>query len=643
MASPLGQFLRSQLQGRFGITLMGTEEVEVLREQASDYAAFRDEASELAYHSLDYFSGRPQDLRPEARNRLAQRSRIALMVDPLAGAEGDLKSNFAFGRGVPMPQADDPQVQQVIEEAWTDPVNAEKLTTFEAQQHRSRELLAQANLYPVAYVRNGRVRLGFLDADRVTQIICHPEDEERPLWYVVREKTADGRQEWDFKNHRWKQNLTAAYERPKVTYFEHWRNVEDATKEEAAGGAKLGDTPGAADTNEGLVYHARINRIGRTQFGTPPFARTLRFFSAMNELTEAHVAMAQARSTFIAKRTRVTSPDQMTNRANAILMQTGEISSGAFGDGTWGHGDPREMPPPAGSFWVENPADKLESLNLSSGAAEMGQSAQIVRAPLAAASGFQQGYLGDAQNAGSLASATALELPTLMGVQAWQETGEGMQRWFIDLVLREAVRAGRLGDDPSKATMDKTLSELNLQEADQKAEAEKRTGKKLDYRITSPYPGRRALPEVQALVTGVLMAVPGGGRSEQLLKKLLTFLFAQGIQDEDPKGTVELILEDLVKNVWPQLDAQAQAELAAKTSAPTSSTGGGGSGAGGGGGQPSPSPGGGPSRGGGEPTRSGSENKTSSGGALSAELEEQWRLEVEEPVLANLSMNGDGG
>lgn len=656
MASPIGQFLLQQLEGRLGLTVADTEEVQALRESAADFAIFREEAAQLAYHSLDYFSGNPQDLRPEARNRLAQRSRIALMVDPLAGAEGDLRANFAFGRGVAMPEAEDPNVQKIIEEAWTDPVNAEKLTSFEAQQHRSRELLSDANILWAAYVRNGRVRIGTLDVDRVTHVVPHPEDEERPLWYVMREKTADGRIEWDFRNHRWKTgSLVSPTGTPKVVYFEHWRNVEDVRDEEKRNGSGggLGDQPAAADLNEGKVYHERINRIGRTQWGTPPFARTLRFMSAMNELVDAHVAMAQARSTFVAKRTRLSQPNQLTQAANSVLAQTGEIAAAQFGEGVWGHGDdPRKMPPPPGSVWLENPSDKLESLNLSSGAGEMAQTAQIVRAPISAAAGFQQGYLGDAQNAGSLASATALELPTLMNVQSWQETREQTLRWFIDLVLQEAVRAGRLGDDPSKATLDRSLRELHLQEAEQRAEAEQRTGKKLDYKITSPYPGRRQLPEVITALTTPLTAIPGGGRSPELLSRLLTFYFAQGLQSEDPKGDAEAVVDELQKTVWPELDKQAQLQLAVKGGATIGGGGGSPGGSGGSGGGPSPSPGG-PKQNS-EPTASGSgERKDSTGGAMSgnsamqaslAELEALWETEVEVPVHAMLSgsTNGDG-
>jgi hypothetical protein len=93
--------------------------------------------------------------------------------------------------------------------------------------------------------------------------------------------------------------------RPKVRYWPHWRNVDDARSER-----EMSDTTGEVPLEEpppdklakGVVYHVAINQVGEQLRGNPPWARSLRFFTAMNVLTEAHVTMAQAASTFIARR-----------------------------------------------------------------------------------------------------------------------------------------------------------------------------------------------------------------------------------------------------------------------------------------------------------------------------------------------------
>lgn len=563
------QRLAEEAETRFGLKVVDRGELSALQERNFELQAFADEAEELAYHSLSYFSGRPSELQPEARNRLAQRSRIALMEDPLAGAEADLLANFAFGQGVQVPQAEDEKVQEIIEEAWTDPVNEEKLTGFEAQRHRSNELLTQANLYPVAYVRNGYVRVGFLDADLVQFIVCDPEDEERPLYYG----NAKRRVEWDFVNDRAmtvdEMNKDG---RPRIVYYPHWRNVEDMEVEaEDSGGEKPPVVPDGK-LGEGLVYHARINRIGRTQFGTPPWARTLRFFKAMDDVTQSHVVMAQAASTFIAKRVMSGTPDSIRKSANNILAQTGELGAARFGEAERGP-DPHRQPAAApGSFWLENESNRLEAMQLNSGAGQVAQTAQIVRAPISAASSFGQHYLGDASNA-NLATATSLELPTLMAVQAWQQTTKGVLEWFTEIVVQEAVRAGRLGGFKAvlseeechvlgipKHVAAKPLNELRLRETFDRAEAERRTGRKLDFTIAMPYPGRRNLPDVVSMVGTVAAAFDPSGVNVELRRELLMFLATHGMQLDDPKGFVDRVLpEDQQGELMPGLDPATNA------------------------------------------------------------------------------------
>jgi hypothetical protein len=563
--------LVEEAKTRLGVEVVPRGRLEELQEMQYRLEQFEDEASELAYHALDYFAGKPQDLLPEYRNRLAQRSRIALIQDPLAGAEADLLSNFAFGRGIGIPDAEDDEVQKILNEAWMDPVNVEKFTGFEAQRHRSNELITQANLYPAAYIQNGRVRLGFLDADTVTHIVCDPEDEERPLFYVSRKRHV----EWDYEHDRVKtSDEMLAPGLPKVVYFPHWQHVEDYLEEEP-GAAK----PAAEKTGKGLVYHMRINRIGRTQFGTPPWARTLRFYTAMNSLTEAHVAMAQAASTFVAKRVMQGGPETITKAANAILTQTGELGAARFGAGD-APADVRASlgaPPAPGSFWLENQSNKLEAMNLSSGASQAATTAQIVRAPISAASGFGQHYLGDAGNA-NLATATSLELPTLMTVQAWQETFRQGYKWFADIVIQEAVRAGRLGGRMARVSAQevkdvleehdtlslaeaemeawerlplatqlvrqKPLTALRLSEAEDREEMERRTGRALGYTLSLPYPGRRNLPDVTALVTGTLPIIDPDGVNIPFRRQLLNFLATHGMNLDDPTGFVDEVMPE---------------------------------------------------------------------------------------------------
>lgn len=533
-------------EDRFGIAVEPTREVQRLRQVEEEYGEFRNDAEELALQSLDYFGGRPQEMRPERRRRLAQRSRIALMQDPLAGAEAELLASFGFGKGLAIPTARNPKVQDVIDSAWTDPVNEQLLTGYQAQRKLSNELLTSAEIFVTLYIGGGKIRVGRLDSDRVRTIVTDPSNRNIPLYYVAAKMPT---LTWNFQTDA-PNPITPALKdgRVEMQYWPHWRNVDDAMKDRERLGTEDDEEPLPVVPKDkltvGKVYHVAINQTGEQLRGNPPWARSLRFFTAMNVLTEAHVTMAQAASTFIARRAMKGSPRQITRAAASVLGMAGELGAAAFrpaaGWGVAGNAEPSTEPftapstpgPfPPGSWWNENAdASTLSPLNLNSGSGQMAQTAQIVRAPIAASSQFGQHYLGDPSNA-NLATASTLELPATMRVQAWQEFFEQMYRWFTDRAIEAAVQAGQLGGGQ---TLDasKPLSELRLQEAEDRSEMETRTGKDLSYEFSMPFPGRRQLPDVVTAVQLISASQDPNGVNVPLRRILLKFFFEQiGIDD----------------------------------------------------------------------------------------------------------------
>lgn len=525
---------------RLGVTVMPAREAERLHVVEQEFGDLSGEAEDLAFHSLDYFTGRPTEMRRERRKRLAQRSRVALLEDPLAGAEAQLLGDFAFGKGISIPTARDPKVQDVIDAAWTDANNEEKLTGYAAQRKLSNELITAGELFPTLYTSGGKVRVGRLDCDLVTNLVPDPEDRLRTLWFIAQVRTY----EWDYANDRPKFNTDLADGVPKVKYWKHWRNLDDAIKEREEDG--MGETesdlelPPPDKIATGVVYHIAINQTGEQLRGNPPWARSLRFFTAMNILTESHVTMAQAASSFIAKRSMQGTPKQIAKAAANVLTSVGELGTSAFQRAerfgnrpeatTQPFTAPGAPPPvPPGSWFNENQSSKLEALSLSSGAAQMAQTAQIVRAPIAATSGFGQHYLGDASNA-SLASASTLELPATMHIGAWQENFEALYRWFTDRAIEAAVKEGLLGG--LDGYDGKPISEMRLHEAEDRAAMESRTKLDLSYEFTMPFPGRRQLTDVATVVSEMASAYDPQGMNVPLRKILLRVFFEQlGIDD----------------------------------------------------------------------------------------------------------------
>lgn len=532
-----------------GLAVADAGELDTLRESVGQVQVLADEAEDLADRALDMVTGVPREVELTHRRIYARRSRTAFIHDPLAGAEANLRSNFAFGRGISKPEANEEAVQEIIDRAWNDPVNMRKLTSFAAQRKRSNDLLTEANLFPVYFERNGRIRIAFLNPAEVSDIVPDPEDDEVPLYYVSRRVT----QEWDFDNDMPKPTLGVEMEggREKVYYYAHWRFVEAAIQWATEQGGKKPPLPPPNKQAPGGVEHIAINQIGRTHFGIPPWTRSLRFYSAMNQLTEAQVAMRQGAASIIAQRTRRGGPKDIQKLAGNVLSMVGEIGASRFprrGDPpTAGPGtEPKvgKAPPPAGSWLTTNEGERLEAVNLSSGASQAAQDAQIVRAPIAASSGFGQHYLGDASST-NLATATTLELPTLMEVSAWQEVFEGLYRWFIDRAIESAVRAGQLGGmvaEASTPTDTRPLNELRLPE--DREEMERRTGIDLGYSFEMPYPGRRNLPDVTSSVTTIAAAFDPMGVNVEMRRKLLDFFARHGLQIDDPAAWVDEVLSE---------------------------------------------------------------------------------------------------
>lgn len=556
---PVVARLAEAAEERLGFGIRPTSELKRSELIESEFRELADDAEDLALHSMDYFTGRPHEMGTERRKRIAQRSRVALKFDPLAGAESQLLADFSFGKGIGKPTAREEKVQEVIDEAWTDPNNEEKLTGFMAQRKLSNELMTAGELFPTLYVGGGKVRVGRLDADTVEAVVPDPEDRLRPLWYMARQR----RFKWDYEQDRAaiEDELTEAG-KPKVKYWKHWRNFDDATRERELGLVEVDEElliePPTEKQAKGVVFHLAINQTGEELRGNPPWARSLRFFEAMNILTEAHVTMAQGAATFIAKRVMKGSPKQIAKAAASVQGHISELGAGRYDGPGFPQGEgpaafaPGAPPPVApASWWNENESSKLEALSLNSGAAQAAQTAQIVRAPIAAAAGFGQHYLGDASNS-NLATASTLELPATMRIESWQEYFAQMYRWFTDRAIEEAVRAGRLGGMDGFPD-DGPMAELYLHESEGRAAMEKRTGLDLSYEFVMPFPGRRQLPEVVTFVQIIATSMDPNGVNIPLRRHLLRFAFEQMGMDDIGHAVEECIPDNpIAGGIGPQ-------------------------------------------------------------------------------------------
>jgi hypothetical protein len=527
------------------MTLADRNQLEILEATYRDHRTLSRDLELLGWNVLDYMSGNPQELDAKTRREWAQKARNVWLQDPQAGAAVDLMNDFVFGRGVPKPRAKDEDVQEVIDEAWDDPDNRLILTSYEAQCALGTDLSLQSNLFLLMFeAEDGKVKLGILNHDEVENVVRDPDFRQRVLYYTARHR----RQEWDFEHDRPKVDM-ANLDQLKVTYYEHWCNVEQAEEEDA-------DVPKAPKSRvgDGRVYHIAINRTSEMAFGVPTMRRLLRWYSAYNDFMAARVDMAQAAAAFIMRRKIKGTSNQVARMAAKAISRNSELA------GFTGTGDsPPQMPPRGGSILTENENVSHENLSLNSNAGAAAQDAQMIRANISAGTRFPQSYYGDASNS-NLATATSLELPVLKAVEARQEVFEGVFRWFLDRVIENAVDSGRIskmkandkkegeggGDDTGPygppALEDPTA---DLEQAyEEQGDDEDMVERDLGYDLSMPSPLKRTATDLSTIISTTAKTFDPNGTNMELSRMLLTILLGEALEIDDPAGAVEKIFPE---------------------------------------------------------------------------------------------------
>jgi hypothetical protein len=557
--------LQEAVEERTGYTVAEKGRLDLLEAAATEGRALRRELDLIGWSVLDYLSGQPQELRFEERKKMAQQARMVWAQDPQAGAAVDLSNDFVFGRGVPRPKCRDEAVQEVVDEAWADPDNQAVLTSYEAQIALNTDLELQSNLFLLMFDggEDGKVKLGLLDHDTVENAVRDPQNRLRVLYYVAKTRHF----EWDFTHDR--PALPGAGGKPlvsKTMYYDHWRNVADAEEEERE---EPLPKPPKEKHADGKVRHVAVNRTAEMAFGVPRMRRTIRWFTAYNDLLKARVDMAQAAAAFIMKRKVQGTPTQLAKLAAKAVSRRSDLAESGTLTG----------PRPA-SVLSESETVEHEPLSLDSGAANAAQDAQMIRAQVSAATHFPQHYFGG--EPGSLAGATAAELPVIKHIEGRQEVWEGVFRWFIDRVIEKAVDDGRLdryiegeaaggqgaeaigspnGGAPEWAPdLGAPAGSPYLGEAhEDQADDERSTERDLSYEFSMPNALKRMMADLVGAVTNIARTFDPNNTNVELSRILLAIVLGEGLEVEDPQGLVERIFpEDYVDPAVAAAQAAAQ-------------------------------------------------------------------------------------
>lgn len=538
----LGRALE-EVETRTNLTVQRRDLAEATAARAREYGVVRRELDLIGYSVLDMVSGNPTELTPQARQHWVKQARMVYREDPQAAAAVDLLNDFTLGRGIPKPRAKDPAVQEVIDEFWEDPDNKLVLTSYEAQLAFNTDLTLQCNIFVLLFEgEDGKLKLGLLPHDSVDRAVRDPENRLRVLYYgASRQRT-----KYNYTTDSQEVDMAA---QPVVEYFEHWRNL-DVLREE---GRDLSDIEAPPErVGEGRVYHIAINRGTEEVFGTPSMRRLIRWFSAYNSFLAARVDLMQAAAALVMRRKVKGTPTQVAKLAAQALSRRSELA-GATGT----EGSPPQVPPPPGAIVTENENVTHEQLPINTGAGGATMDAQMLRAAISAGTRWPQAYLGDPSNANH-ATMTSLELPTLKGVENRQEVLESLVRALVDRAIQRAVDANRLtltveregeagelgGPDDTGPFGPAALQASKLVEYENRAEDEERTQRDLSYEFAMPNPLKRMMGDLVNAVANVAKTFDPNGTNMELNRTLLTIVFAEAFEMEDPADAVERIFPE---------------------------------------------------------------------------------------------------
>jgi hypothetical protein len=555
-----------------GRAVVDSERLKVLEGAAGNYYMVRNQLEMLGWTALDYASGygAGHEARIEYRRRLARQAHVAWMSDPMAAAAVDLMNDFVFGRGMPKPTARDDQVQKVIDEAWTDPVNEAVLTDPDAQVALGTDLCLQSNLFFLLFDSgsDGKIQLSLLDHNTVTAGVKDTDNRFMVLYYLA--ATVD--QEWDY-----------ALDGPAVTkpedmkklYYEHWQNVENAEKAASEGRRRTPLVkPPANKIGDGRVFHVAVNRRSEMIFGMPTIQRTLRWYNAFNDFMSARVDMAIASAALIMKQQVKGTPTQLAQMArqslNVLAAQDATTAVGPGGVPTPAAGSPWPgiglPPPPAGSVVTENESVTHSAFRLDSGSGDAQQNAMSLRAQISAATRWPQSYYGDPSSS-NLATATSLELPVLKMVERRQEVFEKVIRWFIDQAIKKAVDDGVLDTEMTPEEQQqitearvrrlrRRAAQLRLEGDDLGARAaldlaeaysgqtadEAQTHRDLSYQFSMPSPLKRMMADLVGAIANIARTFDPNNTNTELSRVLLAIALGEALEQPNPDDLVDVIL-----------------------------------------------------------------------------------------------------
>lgn len=404
--APLTRFTKAQLQ-------------ESLGHLAAENLVMRERIGELEQQLVDPEWVRLTDdghweFSRDGLKSITRLARLMYLKNPAIQRGVNIQRDYVFGQEVTI-QAEDADVDEVVQAFLDDAKNQVELTSHRALLDKEVELALLGNLFFVFFVRpaDGRVRVRTLPADEIEEIVSNPEDAKEP-WYYKRVWTE---RKLDLASGNLGEPVVH------TVYYPDWR-YQPATKP-----AKIGEGTVAWDAP---VFHVRAGGLPGMRFGVPEVYAALDWARAYKSFLEDWATIVRAYARFAWKVTTKGGATGITAARNRLATT---LAAGS------GETNPQ---PPAGSAFVasaEGGAD-LQPVR-TAGATTAAEDGRRLLLMVAATFGFPETFWGDT-DVGTLATAKSLDRPSELKIVSRQALWRGVLKAILNFVVYHAVRAGQL-------------------------------------------------------------------------------------------------------------------------------------------------------------------------------------------------------
>jgi len=344
----------------------------------------------------------------EGLRKINQLARLYWIKNPLIKRAVLTQTQYVFGQGVNI-EAEDPDVNEVIQEFLDDPKNRAELTEHQARMVKETELQVFGNIFFVFFVNKstGRVRIRTIPVDEISDIITDPEDAKTPLYYKR-----------DWTERRFNTSTGQHEVRQRTAYYPDWKNPNPAK------------TIASKKVEDAVVYHVAVNKLSDMKFGVSEVYAGIDWARAYKEFLENWATIVKAYSRFAWQLTAKGGKKGIA-KAKDKLQSTLGINTGTE----------TNPPPVTASTFIGTEGAKLEPIK-TAGATTKAEDGRRLLLMVSAATGIYEHYFGD-PSTGNLATAKSMERPMELMFRDRQQLWASVFKEICQFVIEQSVRAPR--------------------------------------------------------------------------------------------------------------------------------------------------------------------------------------------------------